>query len=179
MNLLQSTWLDILCLNLVYRSVPYSGRLVYADDFKCTEEDAIKFGSPLELDSVARRLARKLTDLNITREEYVFLKAMLLLNPGVYACIVYICTCVRVCVYILYFHLSSGRMTKKNAVLRSENHQILASNCENLHRSAIFLPLIWESASGLFVTSHEHFPTRIKRLHSVVSKRPFRAGYEL
>lgn len=83
MNLLQSTWLDILCLNLVYRSAPYTGRLVYADDFKCTEDDALKFGSPLELDTVSRRLAKKLTDLNITQEEYVFLKAMLLLNPDI------------------------------------------------------------------------------------------------
>ena len=82
MNLLQSTWLDIICLNLVYRSVPYDGRLVYADDFKCSEDDAAKFGSPHELDTVSRKIARKLTDLNITREEYVFLKAMLLLNPG-------------------------------------------------------------------------------------------------
>ena len=82
MNLLQSTWLDIICLNLVYRSVPYDGRLVYADDFKCSEDDAARFGSPPELDAVSRKLARKLTDLGITREEYVVLKAMLLLNPG-------------------------------------------------------------------------------------------------
>ena len=34
MNLLQSTWLDILCFNLAYRSVPYKGMLVFADDFK-------------------------------------------------------------------------------------------------------------------------------------------------
>jgi len=82
MNLLQSTWLDIICLNLVYRSVPYSHRLVYADDFKCNEEEAARFGSPPELDAVSRKLAKKLTDLNITKEEYVVLKAMLLLNPG-------------------------------------------------------------------------------------------------
>ena len=82
MVLLQSTWLDIQCFNLVYRSSPYQGILVFADDFKCSEDDAIKMGSPLEYDSVSRRLAKKLSRLMITKEEYVLMKAILLLNPG-------------------------------------------------------------------------------------------------
>jgi hypothetical protein len=82
MNLLQSTWLDVLCFNLAYRSSrPYKGVLVFADDFQCTEEDSKKYGSPPDLDALSRKLARKLSDLNITREEYVLIKAMLLLNP--------------------------------------------------------------------------------------------------
>ena len=82
MNLLQSTWLDILCFNLAFRSTPYKGLLVFADDFKCTEDDAVKLSLPVDLNTVCRRLAKKLSDLNITREEYVLMKAMLLLNPG-------------------------------------------------------------------------------------------------
>lgn len=82
MNLLQSTWLDVLCFNMAYRSSPYNGDLVYADDFRCTEDDSKKLGSP-EFDTVTRRLARKLTDLRITKEEYVVLKTMLLLNPDI------------------------------------------------------------------------------------------------
>lgn len=34
MNVLQNTWLDVLCLNLAFRSTPYTGLLVFADDFK-------------------------------------------------------------------------------------------------------------------------------------------------
>ena len=82
MNLLQSTWLDVLCFNLAYRSVPYKGVLVFADDFQCTQEDSKKFGSPPDLDALTRKLAKKLSDLLVTKEEYVLLKAMLLLNPG-------------------------------------------------------------------------------------------------
>lgn len=82
MNLLQSTWLDVLCFNLAYRSTPYKGVLVFADDFKCTESESKKFGSPTELDTVTRKLAKKLSDMMITKEEYVLMKAMLLLNPG-------------------------------------------------------------------------------------------------
>lgn len=83
MNLLQSTWLDVLCFNLAFRSTPYKGLLVHADDFKCTEDDTKKYGSPVEMDTIARKLARKLSDLNVTKEEYVIMKSMLLLNPDV------------------------------------------------------------------------------------------------
>ncbi|KAK2148778.1 hypothetical protein LSH36_484g04090 [Paralvinella palmiformis] len=66
---------------MAYRSSPYKGDLVYADDFRCTEDDSKKLGSP-EFDTVTRRLARKLTELMITKEEYVVIKTMLLLNPA-------------------------------------------------------------------------------------------------
>ncbi|KAI0207958.1 Estrogen-related receptor gamma [Lamellibrachia satsuma] len=81
MVLLQSTWLDIQCFNLVYHSSPYQGILVFADDFKCSEEDAIKMGLPLAYDAASRQLARKLSLLKITKEEYVLMKAILVLNP--------------------------------------------------------------------------------------------------
>lgn len=38
--------------------------------------------APIGFDAMSRRLAFKLSRLNIRREEYVFMKAMLLLNPG-------------------------------------------------------------------------------------------------
>ena len=82
MNLLQSTWLDILCLNVAYRSSPYKGVLVYADDLKLTTDDAAKYSMHVEVDAMARRLARKLTELEITKEEFLIVKAMLLVNPG-------------------------------------------------------------------------------------------------
>ena len=48
----------------------------------------------------------------------------------------------------------------QNAVLRSENHQILTSNHENLHRSTILLPLKRESADGLLVASCDRIPAK-------------------
>jgi len=82
MNLLQSTWLDIICFNVVFRSVPYEGCIVFADDFKCSESESKKFGIPASLDSVSRKLAQKMTKMMVTTEEYVLLKTVLLLNPG-------------------------------------------------------------------------------------------------
>jgi len=82
MNLLQMTWLDVMCLNLGYRSTPYRGLLVFADDYKNSEEQTEKYGTSSQLDTVTRRLSKKMTELSITRDEYVLLKAMVLLNPG-------------------------------------------------------------------------------------------------
>jgi len=82
MNLLQSTWLDIICFNEAFRSVPYDGFIVFADDFKCSEAESTKFGIPSSLDSVSRKLAVKMTKMTVTTEEYILLKTILLLNPG-------------------------------------------------------------------------------------------------
>ncbi|CAD5113690.1 unnamed protein product [Dimorphilus gyrociliatus] len=83
MNLLQTTWLDIICLNVAYRSTPYKGVLVYADDFKISEADSPRFASHLELDGVTRKLAQKFSELKLNKEEYMLVKAMLLLNPDI------------------------------------------------------------------------------------------------
>lgn len=82
MNLLQSTWLEIILFNLSFRSTPYTGIMVYADDFKCSIEDSSKFSTPTELDLISRKLSKKMSDLAVTKEEYILLKTMLLLNPG-------------------------------------------------------------------------------------------------
>lgn len=82
MNLLQHSWLDILCFNLSYRSTPYNGQLVFADDFKLSQEKASLFKSPVDFDHLSRKLAKKVTLLGVTSEEYVLIKALVLCNPG-------------------------------------------------------------------------------------------------
>jgi len=82
MTILRGTWLDIVCLNIAFRSVPYNGNVCYADDFKLSEEDSAVYEMPRELDRVTRKLITKLSDLRVTREEYTLLKAMLLFNSG-------------------------------------------------------------------------------------------------
>jgi hypothetical protein len=47
------------------------------------ETEAAQYGIPRELDIVARRLARKLTSVGVNREEYILMKTMILLNPGI------------------------------------------------------------------------------------------------
>lgn len=81
MNLLQGAWLDILCFNIAFRSSPYKGVLIFADDFVMSDGDSSTFCIPLELNVMLRKLARKLTELALMREEYVLMKVMLLMNP--------------------------------------------------------------------------------------------------
>lgn len=83
MNLLQHSWLEINLLNLIYRSSPYQGILKIAEDFKLTAEQAEKYGCSKELDLLTRKMCRKFTSLNITREEYLLLKSIILFNIDV------------------------------------------------------------------------------------------------
>lgn len=83
MNLLQHSWLEILCLNLVFRSCPYNGAVCYAEDLRVTEDMVEAYSIPPELDGLTRKLCHKFTYLGVSREEYVLLKAIILCNIDV------------------------------------------------------------------------------------------------
>ncbi|KAK3093064.1 hypothetical protein FSP39_010639 [Pinctada imbricata] len=83
MNLLQHSWLEILCLNLVFRSCPYNGYLKFAEDLQLSVEDAKMCQCSPELDSLSRKLAKKFTNMGVTKEEYLLLKAMTLCNTDI------------------------------------------------------------------------------------------------
>ena len=48
----------------------------------CNYYSRIQVGDCIDFTNISRKLARKFTRLMINHEEYAFLKAMLLLNPG-------------------------------------------------------------------------------------------------
>ncbi|KAL4239081.1 hypothetical protein ACF0H5_003784 [Mactra antiquata] len=83
MNLLQHSWLEINLLNLVHRSSPYQGVLRIAEDFSLTVEQAEKYGCSKELDTLTRKMCKKFTSMNITRDEYLLLKSIILFNIDV------------------------------------------------------------------------------------------------
>jgi len=56
--------------------------LQIAEDYKLTAEQAEKFGCSRELDTLTRKMCKKFTSLNITREEYLLLKSIILFNIG-------------------------------------------------------------------------------------------------
>lgn len=58
--------------------------LQIAEDFKMTAEQAEKYGYSKELDTLTRKMCKKFTSLNITREEYLLLKSIILFNIGGY-----------------------------------------------------------------------------------------------
>lgn len=83
MNLLQHSWLEILCLNLVFRSCPYNGYLKFAEDLQLSVDECKLCHCSPELDGLSRKLAKKFTEMEVTKEEYLLLKAMTLCNIGI------------------------------------------------------------------------------------------------
>jgi len=49
-----------------------------------TSEQAEKYGYSKELDTLTRKMCKKFTTLNITRDEYLLLKSIILFNIGEY-----------------------------------------------------------------------------------------------
>ncbi|XP_012945466.1 estrogen-related receptor gamma, partial [Aplysia californica] len=80
MMLLQHSWLEILMLSLVFRSCPYKGHICYAEDLQVAEDVVDTLKIPAELDSLTRKLCRKFTHMNVSKEEFVLLKAITLCN---------------------------------------------------------------------------------------------------
>ncbi|XP_074661550.1 steroid hormone receptor ERR2-like [Tubulanus polymorphus] len=83
MSLLQESWPDLLGLNIIYRSIPYRGKIHFAGDFSLTLEEAEMHKAPMELDMLTRNMCKKLTDMRYLKEEHVLLKALVFLNPDV------------------------------------------------------------------------------------------------
>ncbi|XP_072313471.1 steroid hormone receptor ERR2 isoform X2 [Eucyclogobius newberryi] len=79
MSLLQSAWMEILILSIVFRSLPYQDELVYAEDYIMDEEHSRLTGL-LDLYLSILQLVRKYKKLKVEKEEFVTLKAIALAN---------------------------------------------------------------------------------------------------
>lgn len=85
MSLLQSAWMEILILGIVYRSLPYDDKLVYAEDYIMDEEHS-RLAGLLELYRAILQLVRRYKKLKVEKEEFVTLKALALANSGKGGC---------------------------------------------------------------------------------------------
>lgn len=81
MSLLQSAWMEILVLSIVYRSLPCEDEIVYAEDYVVDEEQA-RISGLLDLHVAILPLARRYKKLRMEKEEFVSLKAIALANSG-------------------------------------------------------------------------------------------------
>ncbi|XP_033846669.1 estrogen-related receptor gamma-like isoform X2 [Periophthalmus magnuspinnatus] len=79
MSLLQSGWMEILILRVVYRSLTLEDRLVYAEDYIMDEEQS-KLAGLLDLNNAILQLVKKYKSMGIEKEEFVVLKAIALAN---------------------------------------------------------------------------------------------------
>lgn len=81
MSLLQSGWMEILILRVVFRSLALEDKLVYAEDYIMDEEQS-KLAGVLDLNNTILQLVKKYKAMRIDKEEFVVLKAISLANSG-------------------------------------------------------------------------------------------------
>lgn len=81
MSLLQSAWMEILVLSIVFRSLPCEDEIVYAEDYVVDEEQA-RISGLLDLHVAILPLVRRYKKLRMEKEEFVTLKAIALANSG-------------------------------------------------------------------------------------------------
>ncbi|XP_056881167.1 estrogen-related receptor gamma a isoform X4 [Takifugu flavidus] len=79
MSLLQSAWMEILILRVVYRSLSFEDKLVYAEDY-IMDEDQSKLAGLLDLNNSILQLVKKYRTMKLEKEEFVTLKAIALAN---------------------------------------------------------------------------------------------------
>ncbi|XP_046892286.1 estrogen-related receptor gamma-like [Hypomesus transpacificus] len=79
MSLLQSGWMEILILRVVFRSLASEDKLVYAEDYVMDEEQSKQAGL-FDLNNAILQLVRKFRAMKLEREEFVVLKAIALAN---------------------------------------------------------------------------------------------------
>ncbi|KAG7466771.1 estrogen-related receptor gamma-like isoform X2, partial [Solea senegalensis] len=79
MSLLQSGWMEILILRVVFRSLALEDKLVYAEDYIMDEEQS-KLAGLLDLNNAILQLVKKYKTMGLEKEEFVVLKAIALSN---------------------------------------------------------------------------------------------------
>uniref|UniRef100_A0A3B4XK90 Estrogen receptor 2b n=1 Tax=Seriola lalandi dorsalis TaxID=1841481 RepID=A0A3B4XK90_SERLL len=81
-HLLKCCWLEILMLGLMWRSVDHPGKLIFSPDFKLNREEGQCVEGIMEIFDMLLAATSRFRELKLRREEYVCLKAMILLNSN-------------------------------------------------------------------------------------------------
>ncbi|XP_055361743.1 estrogen receptor 2b isoform X2 [Betta splendens] len=81
-HLLKCCWLEILMLGLMWRSVDHPGKLIFTPDFRLNREEGQCVEGIMEIFDMLLAATSRFRELKLQREEYVCLKAMILLNSN-------------------------------------------------------------------------------------------------
>ncbi|XP_038154551.1 estrogen receptor beta-like [Cyprinodon tularosa] len=81
-HLLKCCWLEILMLGLMWRSVDHPGKLIFSPDFRLSREEGQCVEGIMEIFDMLLAATSRFRELKLQREEYVCLKAMILLNSN-------------------------------------------------------------------------------------------------
>nr|AFC36883.1 estrogen receptor beta 2 [Paramisgurnus dabryanus] len=81
-HLLECCWLEVLMLGLMWRSVNHPGKLIFSPDLSLSRDESSCVQGFVEIFDMLLAATSRLRELKLQREEYVCLKAMVLLNSN-------------------------------------------------------------------------------------------------
>ncbi|KAM8831964.1 estrogen receptor 2a [Spinachia spinachia] len=81
-HLLECCWLEVLMIGLMWRSVDHPGKLIFSPDLSLSREEGNCVQGLSEIFDMLIAATSRVKELKLQREEYVCLKAMILLNSN-------------------------------------------------------------------------------------------------
>ncbi|XP_062851800.1 estrogen receptor 2b isoform X2 [Trichomycterus rosablanca] len=81
-HLLECCWLEVLMLGLMWRSVDHPGNLIFSPDLKLSREEWSCVEGIMEIFDMLLAGSSRFRELKLQKEEYVCLKALILLNSN-------------------------------------------------------------------------------------------------
>uniref|UniRef100_A0A8C6KB28 Estrogen receptor 2a n=1 Tax=Nothobranchius furzeri TaxID=105023 RepID=A0A8C6KB28_NOTFU len=81
-HLLECCWLEVLMIGLMWRSVDHPGKLIFSPDLSLSREEGSCVQGFAEIFDMLIAATSRVRELKLKREEYVCLKAMILLNSN-------------------------------------------------------------------------------------------------
>ncbi|TSV02077.1 Estrogen receptor beta [Bagarius yarrelli] len=83
-HLLECCWLEVLMLGLMWRSIDYPGKLIFSPDLKLNRDEGSCVEGIMEIFDMLLAGSSRFRELKLQKEEYVCLKALILLNSSMY-----------------------------------------------------------------------------------------------
>ncbi|MCI4376871.1 hypothetical protein PGIGA_G00193230 [Pangasianodon gigas] len=83
-HLLECCWLEVLMLGLMWRSIDHPGKLIFCPDLKLNREEGSCVEGIMEIFDMLLAGSSRFRELKLQKEEYVCLKALILLNSSMY-----------------------------------------------------------------------------------------------
>ncbi|XP_051266023.1 estrogen receptor 2a isoform X2 [Dicentrarchus labrax] len=81
-HLLECCWLEVLMVGLIWRSVDHPGKLIFSPDLSLSREEGSCVQGFVEIFDMLIAATSRVRELKLQREEYLCLKAMILLNSN-------------------------------------------------------------------------------------------------
>ncbi|XP_066468422.1 estrogen receptor beta [Tiliqua scincoides] len=83
-RLLESCWLEVLMVGLMWRSIDHPGKLIFAPDLVLDRDEGKCVEGILEIFDMLLATTSRLRELKIQHKEYMCVKAMILLNSSMF-----------------------------------------------------------------------------------------------